>query len=217
MQSVENVRLFLKNAWKKKYVRFLLYRAESVHISRCNEYYGKTGLEMIDQLQGESFVTEEERRTIEFQQLGSASPPRPLVLIKGFPTPAVVVKKITEPNLRKMLARLNSEYEYLCSFAHGDAEATFFRTFADKRSPFHTLHTTSEIEKFYQEQVLEPPILYSALSSILVATEIASAFPAEVELRAKLVEAWNFLTKGSLMVVSAWETRAQRVLGILDI
>jgi hypothetical protein len=216
LQSEENVRLFLKNAWKKKYVRFLLHRAEHIQLSRFDEYSNNTGLEMLDKLQAMSFISDEERRTIDIQQLGYPFGPKPqLVRMEGFPTPAQVAKKITNPDQKQMLARLNSEYEFLCSFAHGDADAVFFRAVADKRSPFHSLHTTSEIEKFYQEQVLEPPVLYSALSSILVATEVAAAFPAEVELRARLGEAWNFLTKSSLLVVSAWETRAKKVLGIV--
>jgi hypothetical protein len=218
LQSAENVRLFLKNAWKKKYVRFLLHRAEHIRLSRFDEYYNNTGLEMLDKLQGVSFVSDEERRTIDIQQLGYPFGPKPQVVrMEGFPTPAQVVKKITNPDQKQMLARLNSEYEFLCSFAHGDGESVLFRTVADKRSPFQSLHMTSEIEKFYQEQVLEPPILYSALSSILVATEVAASFPSEVELRARLGEAWNFLTKSSLSVVSAWETRAKKVLGFVGI
>jgi len=104
-----------------------------------------------------------------------------------------------------MLARLNSEYEFLCSFAHGDAESVLYRTVADRRSVFHSLHTTGKIEKFYQEHVLEPPVLYSAISSILVATEVAAAFPSEIELKAKLIEAWGFLTRVSLLAATTWE------------
>jgi hypothetical protein len=218
LQSAENVRLFLKNAWKKKYVRFLLHRAEHIHLHRFDEYFSETGLKMIDKLQGVSFVSDEERRAIDFQQIGCPFGPRPKpVGIKGFPTPAQVVKEIADPDQKRMLARLNSEYEYLCSFSHGDSESVFFRTVVDKRSPVRSDCTTSEIEKFYQEHVLEPPVLYSALSSILVATEVAAAFPAEVELRASVGEAWNFLTKSSLLVASAWETRAKKVLGIVGI
>ena len=216
LQSAENVRLFLKNGWKKQYIRFLLHRAESIHLKRFNEYYNKTGLDMIDKLQVASFVSDEKRRTIDIQQVGPPFGPQPkLVPMDGFPTPAKLVKKINDPDRKKMLARLNSEYEFLCSFAHGDSESANIRTIADKRSPFQRLFSTSEIEKVYQEKVLEPPILYSALSCILVATEVAAAFPAEVELRAKVGEAWNSLTKSSLLVVSAWELRAKKVLGIV--
>jgi hypothetical protein len=218
LQSPENVRLFLKNAWKKKYVRFLLHRAEHVQLSRFDEYFNVTGLEMIDKLQGVSFVSDEERRTIDIQQIGAPFGPQPQpVRIEGFPGPAAVVKKIIDPEQRQMLARLNSEYEFLCSFAHADAESAVTRTLADSHSPYHRFFTTSVIEKHYQEQVLEPPVLYSALSSILVATEVAAAFPDQVELRARLGLAWSFLTKSSLLTVSAWEIRAKKVLGVVGI
>ncbi|MGD0940776.1 MAG: hypothetical protein ABR905_13810 [Terracidiphilus sp.] len=216
LQSAENVRLFLKNAWKKKYVRFLLHRAEHIRLRRFDEYSNSVGAELLDKLQGASFVSDAERRTIDVQQLGYPFGPKPkLVRIEGFPTPAQVVKKINNADQKQMLARLNSEYEFLCSFAHGDGESVFLRTVADKRSPFQRLHTTSEIEKFYQEQVLEPPILYSALGSILVATEVAASFPSEVELRARLGEAWNFLTRSALSAVPPWEARARKVLGVV--
>ncbi len=215
LQSVDNVRLFLKNSWKKKYVRFLLHRAEHIRLPRFNDYEQRAAPDTLDKLQRVSFVTDEERRTIEFQQLGGVSAPSPMVPIKGFPTPALVVKKITNPDQKQMLARLNSEYEFLCTFAHGESDSVVFRTFADKRSFVHSMRTTTEIEKFYQEHVLEPPVLYSALSSVLVATEIAAAFPSDIELRAKLITAWNFLVNGSLLAVCPWQVRARKVLGVL--
>jgi hypothetical protein len=216
LQSAENVRLHMKNAWKKTYIRFLLHRAEHIHLPRFDEYYNKTALEIVDMLQSPSFVTDDERRTIELQQIAShAGVNEALVPIKGFPTPAKVVKKINEPSLRQMLARLNAEYEYLCSFTHGEGEAIMFRAWADPRSAVHQTHTTSTIEKFYQEHVLEPPVIYSALSGILVATEIAAAIPSDVELRASLIKAWSFLTRSNLMVVSAWESRAKGLLGVI--
>jgi len=71
LQSPANVRLFLKNGWKKKYIRFLLHREEHANLRRFDEFYTKMGFELIGKLQGVSFVTEEERRTIEYDQLGS--------------------------------------------------------------------------------------------------------------------------------------------------
>jgi hypothetical protein len=217
LQSPENVQLYLKNTWKKTFIRFLLHRVEYAHLKRFDEYNNKLGFEMLGRLQVASYVTNEERRTIEFQQLGGPIRPNPFVPMNGFPTPAKVVKKINDPDQKQMLARLNAEYEHLCSFAHGEGESVMFRTWADKDSWIHRVHTTSEIEKFYQEHVLEPPIIYSALSCVLVATEIAAAFPSEIELRANLMKAWNFLTRCSLMVVSAWETRARKILGVVGV
>ena len=129
LQSPQNVRLHLKNAWKNSYVRFLLERAELAHLPRFAEYYTETAPPKLDQLQGISFVSDEERRTIDIQQIGCPFGPSPeLVRMDGFPTPAEkVVKKIHNHNRRKMLARLNAEYEFLCAFAHAEGESLVFR------------------------------------------------------------------------------------------
>lgn len=42
LQGGQNVRLFLKNGWKKKYIRFLLQREEHGHLSRFSDYFSKT-------------------------------------------------------------------------------------------------------------------------------------------------------------------------------
>jgi hypothetical protein len=216
LQSPEFVRLLLKNAWKKKYVNFLLHRAEYSLLPRFNEWGPKTE-HGLGQLQSVSFVSDDERQTIEFQQLGNVPKPDPMVPIRGFPTPAIAVKRVSDPDQKRMLARLNADYEFLCSFAHGDGEAVIRRTLSDKRSPFNALFPTSQLEKVYQEQVLEPPLVYSALASVIVATEVAAAMPTQVDLRATLMNAWNFIIRTNLMGVPAWESRAKRVFGVLGV
>ncbi len=58
LQSGENVRLFLKNNWKKKYVRFLLEREERKNLRRFNEFYARSGLSLINMLQRPSSVSD---------------------------------------------------------------------------------------------------------------------------------------------------------------
>jgi hypothetical protein len=216
LQAPENVRLFLKNAWKRKYIHFLLDREELVKLRRFDDFFMKSGIDLMDKLQGVSFVTDTERRTIEYEQLGFPFGPRPeSVHIKRFPTPGSTIASIANQNQRQMLERMYAEYEFLCSFAHGDAESVLFRSIANPRSPFRHLFTTGEIEKFYQERVLEPPVIYSALGTILVATEIAALFPTNVDLHATVTKAWTLLTSGSLQCVPAWEIRAKRILGVI--
>jgi hypothetical protein len=217
LQSPESVRVFLKNAWKKKYIRFLLHREEHVNFKRFDEFYSKTGYELFEKLQGVSSVTAEERRKIEYEQLGYPFGPLPqLTDIPPFPTPGRIIPRIAEPNQRRMLERLYPEYEFLCSFAHGDTESVFFRSVADPRSRFRRMFSTSEMEYFYQTGVLEPPIMYSVLSAVQVATEIAARYPANIELYAEAAKAWALLSKGSLIALSVWEIRAKQVLGAID-
>ncbi|MGD1072404.1 MAG: hypothetical protein ABSB15_19945 [Bryobacteraceae bacterium] len=195
LQGAQNVRSFLKNGWKRKYVRFLLEREERRHLPRFAGYLTKTAQPWIDQLQVLSSVTEDERRTIEQEQLGS-SPGPPF-------------------NQKQMLMRLYPEYQFLCSFAHGDSEAVFFRAVSDPRSPIRNVLPNVQIGDFYQREVLETPIFYSAIATVQAATEVAAIYPAQIELLAALTKAWATLTRFSLLAVPVWEIRAKSILPLI--
>lgn len=216
MQSAENVRLFLKNSWKKKYIRFLLEREERKNLRRCDEFYTQTGLPFINMLQRLSSVSDEERRTIEHDQLGThVGTQFSRVEIPRFPTPMGVIEKTKITSQRRMLERLYPEYQFLCSFAHGDPEAVLFRTVSDPRSPFRNYATSGQIEDFYQRQVLEAPISYSTLSAVQAASEVAALYPSHVELLAKVTQAWALLQEYNLLAVTIWEMRAKDVLPLI--
>ena len=172
---------------------------------------------MISQLQKVSKVTDDERRTIDVEELGADSfTPMPTITkIPDFPTPGKVLGKLTDPNLKKLLERLYPEYQFLCSFAHGDAESVLFRAISDPRSKYQNLFSTAAIEDFYQRQVLELPIIYSTLSALQIATEIAAVYPSNIDLAATAAKAWTFLIQYSLSVVPTYEIRAKGVLGII--
>jgi hypothetical protein len=146
LQSGKNVRLFLKNGWKKKYIRFLLEREECGQLPRFAEYLGKTAKPLMDQLQVLSSVTEDERRTVEQDEIGSSPGPAfTRTPIERFPLPMGVIEKCTIANQKQMLMRLYAEYQFLCSFAHGDTEAMLFRTVSDGRSPLQSALPSAQI------------------------------------------------------------------------
>ncbi len=89
------------------------------------------------------------------------------------------------------------------------------RTVSDPRSPFRHHVTTGEIEDFYQRQVLEAPITYSAISAIQAATEVAAICPAHVELLAKVTQAWTVFHEYNLLAMGIWEIRAKEVLPLI--
>jgi uncharacterized protein YjaG (DUF416 family) len=213
LQDSANVRLFLKYGWKKKYVRFLLDKEERENLPRFHEYFNKTALPFLEELRKMSSVTEEEKLTIEHEEIGTPLPAGFVaVKIGRFPTPGGVIQKITNPDQKSMLERLYPDYEYLCSFAHGDAESSLFRTVLDSRLPFQKKLGVSEVEDFFQRQVAETPLTYSVLSAVQVATEVAALYPANIELLAKVTEAWNWLIKGTLSASAVWERRAKKIL-----
>jgi hypothetical protein len=213
VQAPENVRFFLKCGWKKKYIRYLLEREECAQLSRFDEFLQVLSQPALEGLQRVSFVTDEERRTIDYDELGTPFGPIPQRrLIPNFPTPMKVIKRLTNAPQQNILKRLYPEYQFLCSFAHGDSEASLFRTVSNKRSIASSIMSTGDIEDFYQRHVLEPPVLYSALSSILVATEVFAIYPGDVDLAAKLAKGWVFLLRASLLARPLWELRAKLVL-----
>ena len=59
LQSPESVRLHMKNAWKKTFIRFLLQRAEHACLQRFDQYFNHQAPEMIDRLQAISSVSDQ--------------------------------------------------------------------------------------------------------------------------------------------------------------
>jgi hypothetical protein len=74
LQDADNVSLFLKSAWKKQYIRFLLMREECINISRFDEYVTTHGAQGLDQMRKRIGVTDAEKLTIDSEQLGVPMP-----------------------------------------------------------------------------------------------------------------------------------------------
>jgi hypothetical protein len=217
LQSPENVRWYLRAGWKKKYIRYILHRAECRNLSRFDEFFGEISGPYIDGLQRVCFVSDDERRTIDYQELNEPFGPEPRkAVIPDFPTPMKVIERISDPGQAGMLKRLYPEYRFLCSFAHGDSEAALFRNLANTRSIASRMFSTGQIEDFYQKQILEPPIFYSALSATQVATELAAVYPSNVELLVKVTKAWNFLLGFHLLASTISELRSKRILPLVS-
>jgi hypothetical protein len=161
-------------------------------------------------------VSIDEKLTIEHDEIGAPVPAGFIpVRIGRFPTPGAVIRKITNPDQKSMLERLYPDYEYLCSFAHGDAESSLFRTVLDSRLPFQKTLSSGELEDFFQRQVAETPLIYSVVSAVQVATEVAALYPRDVELLARVTEAWIWLLKGTLYATPVWERRAKKILPLI--
>jgi hypothetical protein len=213
IQNPENVRLFLKNGWKKRYIRFLLHREELCNLPRFQSYLSSDALPLLEVLQLPSCVTDAEKSTIEHDELGTPGGPNfTRVPIQEFPTPGRIIPAIAVQSQRRMLERLYPEYQFLCSFAHPAMESLLFRAISDPRSPVRQHVDHEKLKDFYQRQVLEPAVIYSTIAAVQVATEVAAICPADVELLARLAEAWTLLLKTTLLAVPVWEIRGKEVL-----
>jgi hypothetical protein len=51
----------------------------------------------------------------------------------------------------------------------------------------------------------------STIAAVQVATEVAAIYPADIDLIAKVTEAWSFLVHVSLLARTVWEIRTKEI------
>jgi len=207
--------LYLKHCWKQIYVRHLLMSAECKNLSLIMTELDKQllALEGLRKLAG---VTDEEMATIRREQLGESLPVgMSSAPIQQFPTPGFVVRKMRDSDRKKMLTRLYFEYQFLCSFVHFSPHPRTFMGFFDDREPFGRMFSTGELENMFQKEIAGPAIWIDFLSIVQSAAEIVSLFPADVELRRAVTDAWAVLSERTIMGRAVWEFRAKKLLGII--
>jgi hypothetical protein len=218
LQDAKNVSLFLKGGWKKQYIRFLMMREEWINIPRSFEFLNMDGVQYHEKTRKLLGVSDAEKLTIESEELGTTMPTGiEKEVIRGFPTPGKIIDKIVNPDQKSMLERLYPEYQWLCSFAHGDQNASFCRTVLDQRSPQAKLIDPEKRADLFQRHIAEDSVLYSAISAVQAATELAVIYPHDVELMVKVSTAWSGLTKFTLLSRSVWERRAKKILPLISV
>ena len=177
-----------------------------------------TGLPLMEQLRVSSGVTEEEKATVELEELGTSLPAgMKEAKIKPFPTPGLVIDKVIDPERKHMLMRLYPEYKRLCAYAHGSAQAWIAKTAFWKASPLRKLHTDGERQTKYEKEIVEPAFVFSFLPTIQSTCEVATLYPHDVELKRVAIEAWNVLSEMSLLGNIIWEMRGRSSLGVMEI
>jgi len=215
-EQPETVSLYLKDGWKRLYVRHLWFREESKGLPRIKEGLGhvEPSLEMTRILAG---VSAEEKLTIDVEELGVTPPaefkPQP---IRWFPTPGGVLKRIKDGDRKRMLARLLPEYEFLCSFVHVSPHSKAFPTIFDHRQPYAAMFTTGQREEMFQKEIAGPALWLGLLSIVQSCCELVPVYQNDMQLVATLAGAWKTLQNLSLICQKIWELRARKLLGALN-
>jgi hypothetical protein len=217
-QDPSFVDIYVKSFWRDNYVRFLLVREERKGLRRFDEYLNQSGPGVLEISRQATGVTNEEKATIELEELGT---PMPVGMneakIRPFPTPMKVIEKVTDPGQRRMLMRLYPEYRRLCGFAHGSAQAWMFKNAFWERSRLRPQLSEPQLQDVFEKEVLDPALLHSALAVIQGTCEVATAlYPADVELKRTVIEAWNLLSEMNLLGRTIWEIRAKSALGVIE-
>jgi len=208
--------LYLKDGWKRLYVRHLWFREESKGLPRITHglSHVEPSLEGMRILAG---VSDEEKLTIDVEELGVVPPPgfRPKP-IRWFPTPGDVLDRINEPARKRMLARLLPEYDFLCSFVHVSPHSKVFPAIFDRRQPFGAMFTTGQRYEMFQKEIAGPALWLDLLSIVQSCCEFVPIYPADMDLVATLTDAWKTVHDLSLIGRKVWELRAKKLLGALD-
>jgi hypothetical protein len=217
VQDPSFVDIYVKSFWRDNYVRFLLVREECKGLKRFDEYLSQSGPRTLEMLRQGAGVTNDEKATVEFEELGT---PMPVGMneakIKPFPTPMRVIERVTDPEQKRMLMRLYPKYRRLCGFAHGSAQAWMFKNAFWERSPQRSLLSDHQRQDVFEKEVVDPALLHSALSVIQGTCEVAATlYPADDELKRTVIEGWNVLSEMNLLGRVIWEIRAKSVLGVI--
>jgi hypothetical protein len=206
---------FAKFGWKKMYVRFLLEREERQDLPRFSEFSNKIGPNHLESLRILSGVTDQERLTIEVEELGTAMPKGfKTAKIPNFPLPSRIIDSVQQSTLKQTLQRLYPEYEFLCSFTHSSVEAMLLKTFMDRKSPYRNFLPQNAGEHTFQNQVAEPAILYDFLSLAQAGAELTRLYTTDVQLVGAVADAWSWLIESTLIGRSIWQIRTKKLLSV---
>ena len=216
VQDPSFVDIYLKSFWRDTYAQFLLDRKERQGLARFSQYLNQTGLPLMEHLRVNSGVTEEEKATVELEELGIPLPTgMKEVKIRSFPTPGSVVDRVIDHERKQMLKRLYPEYKRLCAYAHGSAQSWIAKTAFWKASPLRGLHTDGERQTKYEKEIVDPAFVFSFLPTIQSTCEVATLYPHDVELKRAAIEAWNVLSEMNLLGKIIWEIRGRASLGVV--
>ncbi|HEY1800953.1 MAG TPA: hypothetical protein VGG46_08470 [Terriglobales bacterium] len=216
VQDPAFIDIYVKRFWRDAYVRFLLEREERKGLARFDEYINQRALPLIEDLRRASGVTDDEKATVETEELGiPLSPGMTSAKIGTFPTPMGVIEKITDAGRKKMLMRLYPEYRRLCAFAQGSAQAWMWKTAFWERSPLRPLLSDSQRQDHFEKEIADPALLHSLLAVVQGTCEVATLYRADIELNRTAIEAWNLLSEMNLLGRTIWEIRGKSALGVI--
>jgi hypothetical protein len=208
--------IYLRDDWRKQYRLFLLQREETKNLPRFDEFNQKDGPTNVEGLRTLLGITEAQRATIELRELGIAMP-RGMKIeeIPRFPTPGKALTHVPAGGRRRMLERMYPEYERLCSFAHGMPTANLFKAMFNKYSQYQAFHSPDVLADTFHREVAERSYLLSLISIVQATAELTTLYPANIDLKAAVVEAWKHIAEGTMLGQTIWSIRTKDLLGAI--
>ena len=212
------VEVYLRDGWKKQYIRLLLECEETRNLPRFRDFCANSVPRNLGALRELHGITDAQVATIEHDELGT---PLPAGMkrsgIERFPSPAGVIDRLANGTTkRRMLERLHREYIFLCTFAHGLPDALVLKTMFSAERPIGAHVEDEELRETFHRQVEQPAYTLSLISLLQGAAELTTLYPGDVDLTATVVEAWDAPLRHFLLAKAIWNTRTKALLGVVD-
>lgn len=209
--------VYLKDSWKKLYIRFLLQREECRSLSRFSKYFNEQTLPNLERMASLIGVSQDEILTVDYHELGQSPPPGfTPIRIPSFPTPRAVIRLVKDADRSRMLIRLYPEYQFLCSFVHVSPHPGMFKVMLDDRHPLAHLFNTKNMDHMFQGEIAGPALSIDLLSVAQGCAEILTLYRGNLDLLKVLEGAWKLITDSSLLGGVIWEIRTRKLLGVIE-
>lgn len=197
------------------YQRYLYEAEETKDLPRFREGTEKRGKLIKSWMLGKGpvpinqpFKEDELRKIEEFVKDGEK-----LKGLEGFPLPRKIIDEIPEDNnapIIKVLFHLYVEYRWLSAYVHLSDWSLITRYVIIAN------HPQVNLEDFHQKEVRTPVVSRSFLGMLIAATDVSSCLKSPVDLRVKLIDAWELFKPIDFLFGFVWETWAKSTLGLLD-
>jgi len=220
---------YVKEAWRKSYERHLLDKDERSGLPRYKQFLDDQddSLEEERKMLG---ITEEEKKVVEIRYKDLPGLPKTKITdpalkaaeqtIATFPTPAAVIRAVSDPQLGDALRRWYREYAYFSGYSHAG-----FSKLMPGFIEGNMRLTSSQKEKVVDTEYAQS-IMVSYLAIGIACTEAAtrklprgpagSSGPAkavaDLDLLVKTSVIWELLDRSSLVGKALYEMRARHVL-----
>lgn len=217
LEGSTHVDAYIQDYWRKRCVQYLLVREECSALANHRQYLDESPA-FLRLLRDYFGITAEQEATVELEELGTPLPAGMTATpLARFPTPGKIRDKVADPDKKRMLERLYVEYEYLCSFAHGLAEANLLRGIFDPEATHRAdaRATDAQIEDKFQMIVITPANVKSCICVAGATAELTLLYPDDVELSASATKLWNLISEANLLARIAWNLRGKKALRVL--
>lgn len=212
---------YLKDDWRRGYERYLLDKEERGALPRFKEFLDGYASEHIEKERLQLGVTAGERDLIEFVYHNpGVTVPSHLTpfsdIMARFPTPAGVIKKVSDAALSDGLRRWYHEYGYFSGYSHAGFPKLMVRYFEASKK-YTTSQKEEAIEKEYFQAVM---VSYLAVASACAEAALrelprAKGSPSAIagpDFYVKIDDLWAVMRRAALLGNALWELRVRHIM-----